>query len=130
MYGRTWLAPSGVMRARPDACVVWVDAHGDCNHPETSPSGNYHGGLSSRWKSITGVVCLGMPAAHAMGWFEKRARGFEWMDEHLSHPLKEDRIGEECWLASFHRIRWCQHSLVYVISIQRRGGFSGNLRLR
>ncbi|EER00946.1 Arginase, putative [Perkinsus marinus ATCC 50983] len=67
---------AGVMRARPNACVVWVDAHGDCNHPETSPSGNYHG----------------MPAAHAMGWFEKRARGFEWMDEHLSHPLKEDRI--------------------------------------
>ena len=23
--------------------VVWVDAHGDCNTPVTSPSGNYHG---------------------------------------------------------------------------------------
>ncbi|KAF4703710.1 hypothetical protein FOZ62_018340 [Perkinsus olseni] len=67
---------SGIMRARPETCVVWVDAHGDCNHPGTSPSGNYHG----------------MPAAHAMGWFEKRARGFEWMDSHLTHPLQEDRI--------------------------------------
>ncbi|KAF4676526.1 hypothetical protein FOL47_005962 [Perkinsus chesapeaki] len=67
---------SGIMRARPDTCVVWVDAHGDCNHPGTSPSGNYHG----------------MPAAHAMGWFQERAKGFEWMDAHLLNPLKEDRI--------------------------------------
>lgn len=34
---------SGVMRAHPDAVVVWVDAHGDINTPETSTSGNIHG---------------------------------------------------------------------------------------
>jgi len=31
-------------RLRPEAKVVWFDAHGDCNTPETSPSG-YLGGL-------------------------------------------------------------------------------------
>ncbi|OMJ92883.1 hypothetical protein SteCoe_4214 [Stentor coeruleus] len=31
--------------------VIWIDAHGDCNTPETSPSGNYHG----------------MPVAHLLG---------------------------------------------------------------
>lgn len=34
-----------VMRHRPDACVVWLDAHGDLNTPETSPTG-YLGGMA------------------------------------------------------------------------------------
>jgi arginase len=33
-----------VARHRPDACVVWFDAHADCNIPQTSPTG-YLGGL-------------------------------------------------------------------------------------
>ncbi|CAD7934088.1 unnamed protein product [Amoebophrya sp. A120] len=50
----------------PDLCVIWVDAHGDCNTPKTSPSGHYHG----------------MPAAHVMGWFDSHPKGFEtWMPE-------------------------------------------------
>ena len=52
----------GMKSQYPDLCVIWVDAHGDCNTPETSPSGNYHG----------------MPAAHAMGWFKEQPPGFEW----------------------------------------------------
>lgn len=32
-------------RHRPDACVVWFDAHGDLNTPETTPSG-YLGGMA------------------------------------------------------------------------------------
>jgi len=61
----------GIMMHRPELAVVWVDAHGDCNTPETSPSKNYHG----------------MPMAHVMGWFSKRVRGFEWWDAH------EDVVG-------------------------------------
>jgi len=61
----------GIMKHRPELAVVWVDAHGDCNTPETSPSKNYHG----------------MPMAHVMGWFSKRVRGFEWWDAH------EDAVG-------------------------------------
>jgi arginase family enzyme len=34
-----------LMRRRPDACVVWIDAHGDLNTPETSASG-YLGGMA------------------------------------------------------------------------------------
>lgn len=34
---------NGVLRARPDTVVVWVDAHADINTPETTPSGNLHG---------------------------------------------------------------------------------------
>lgn len=33
--------------------IIWLDAHGDCNTPDTSPSGNFHG----------------MPVAHALGLF-------------------------------------------------------------
>jgi arginase family enzyme len=34
-----------VMRHRPDACVVWLDAHGDLNTPPTSFTG-YLGGMA------------------------------------------------------------------------------------
>lgn len=34
-----------LVRHRPDACVVWFDAHGDLNTPETTPSG-YLGGMA------------------------------------------------------------------------------------
>jgi arginase len=41
----------GLARARGPGGVLWLDAHGDVNRPETSPSGNVHG----------------MPLAAAMG---------------------------------------------------------------
>lgn len=34
---------SGVSKYYDDLAVIWVDAHGDINTPETSPSGNAHG---------------------------------------------------------------------------------------
>ncbi|XP_070537093.1 arginase, hepatic-like [Ptychodera flava] len=33
----------GHLKAQPNTCVLWVDAHTDINTPETSPSGNMHG---------------------------------------------------------------------------------------
>jgi arginase len=33
----------GLARAHGPGAVLWVDAHGDLNRPETSPSGNVHG---------------------------------------------------------------------------------------
>jgi len=33
----------GHLRARENACVIWVDAHNDINNYKTSPSGNLHG---------------------------------------------------------------------------------------
>lgn len=34
---------AGVLKARPDTGIVWVDAHADINTPVTSSSGNVHG---------------------------------------------------------------------------------------
>src|SRR5581483_3423447 len=33
----------GLARASGPGAVLWVDAHGDLNRPETSPTGNVHG---------------------------------------------------------------------------------------
>src|SRR6476659_3646069 len=33
----------GMARARGAGAALWIDAHGDLNRPETSPSGNVHG---------------------------------------------------------------------------------------
>jgi arginase len=64
---------SGMLRTYPNLKVIWIDAHGDCNTPETSPSGNYHG----------------MPAAHLFGWMGQRSiRGFDW----LTVQLKTENI--------------------------------------
>jgi arginase len=59
---------SGLKAAHPNLKVVWVDAHGDCNIPEGSPSGNYHG----------------MPVAHLLGWMpEGSVPGFDWFKPNL-----------------------------------------------
>ncbi|CAD2086275.1 arginase, putative [Plasmodium vinckei lentum] len=54
--------------------VIWIDAHGDINIPETSPSGNYHG----------------MTLAHVLGLFKKKTPYFEW-SEKLLH-LKPENV--------------------------------------
>lgn len=59
---------SGLKEAHPDLKIVWIDAHGDCNAPEGSPSGNYHG----------------MPVAHLLGWMpEGSVPGFDWFKPNL-----------------------------------------------
>jgi len=55
---------AGLKATYPDLKIIWVDAHADCNMPEDSPSGNYHG----------------MPVAHLLGWIpEKSVPGFDWL---------------------------------------------------
>uniref|UniRef100_A0A8C9J3J3 Arginase n=1 Tax=Piliocolobus tephrosceles TaxID=591936 RepID=A0A8C9J3J3_9PRIM len=54
--------------------LVWIDAHGDINVPETSPSMNYHG----------------MPLAHALNLFKKKVPYFEWAEK-LKH-LKPENV--------------------------------------
>ena len=59
---------TGMLKTYSNLKVIWVDAHGDCNTPETSMSGNYHG----------------MPVAHVLGWITKnQVKGFDWLDIHL-----------------------------------------------
>eukprot|EP00398_MALV-I-01_sp_L67-1_P000217 gene217-944_t len=61
---------NAVAKKHPDLCVIWIDAHGDFNTPETSPSMHYHG----------------MSAAHAVGLFKKNPKGFEWFDPNAIIP--------------------------------------------
>jgi arginase len=42
--------------------VLWLDAHGDLNRPETSPSGNVHG------MSLAAALGLGGPRFESPGW--------------------------------------------------------------
>lgn len=64
---------SGMLRTHENLKVIWVDAHGDCNVPETSSSGNYNG----------------MPAAHLMGWIKQGdMKSFDW----LTPSLKPENI--------------------------------------
>jgi arginase len=54
----------GMLQTHENLKVIWIDAHGDCNTPETSPSGNYHG----------------MPVAHLLGWIpEGSMKSFDWL---------------------------------------------------
>ena len=52
----------GLARVHGPVGVIWLDAHADCNTPETTPSGNVHGmGLSG-----------------ALGWGGERFAGGRW----------------------------------------------------
>jgi len=52
---------SGILRARPETRIIWVDAHADINTPETTETGNIHG----------------MPVAYLMGIVDSHC--FEWL---------------------------------------------------
>jgi arginase len=55
------------LSVHPDLKVIWVDAHGDMNTPETSPTGNLHG----------------MPLASLLGLFRKQDRHPVLLPENL-----------------------------------------------
>ena len=70
---------SGILRARPETGVIWVDAHADLNTPYSSESGNMHG----------------MPLAFMMKELvpDRRAiPGFEWMDEGIKPFLSPNSL--------------------------------------
>jgi arginase len=74
LLGECTLVPgffAGALRRHPDACLLWVDAHGDLNTPATSHSG----------------FIGGMPFAVIVGW---------WGDEHRAAcglaPVSEGRV--------------------------------------
>lgn len=59
---------AGLLEAWPEISLIWVDAHGDFNTPDTSPTGNFHG----------------MPLAALTGAFPLSAYpGFEWFTQRL-----------------------------------------------
>ena len=74
LLGECTLAPAvtaGLRRAYPELVLVWVDAHGDLNTPETTPSG----------------FLGGMPFAILLGWCHDHLR----LAAGLDPPLPEER---------------------------------------
>ena len=67
----------GILAARPDTALIWVDAHGDFNTPETSPSGNLHG----------------MPLAMVLGYTRTNLPGFEWLPKNQLTPDRVALVG-------------------------------------
>ena len=68
---------AGLWRARPETALVWVDAHGDFNTPETSLSGNLHG----------------MPLAALLGQLTPGLPGFEWLQGVSVSPERVALVG-------------------------------------
>jgi arginase len=54
----------GLLHHRPDTIVVWADAHGDINTPESSPSGNFHG--------MPLAFLLNLAKHHDFDWIKQR----------------------------------------------------------
>jgi len=74
LLGECTLAPSvvaGLRSAHPGLALVWIDAHGDLNTPETTPSG----------------FLGGMPFAILLGWCHDELRVAAGLDP----PLPEER---------------------------------------
>ena len=46
----------GMAEAHGPGGVIWVDAHGDLNTPETSPSGNVHGMVLAAALDLAGAA--------------------------------------------------------------------------
>jgi arginase len=55
---------AGLLDAWGDVGVLWIDAHGDINTPETSPSGNVHG--------MPVAALLGLGLGSRLGWDKRR----------------------------------------------------------
>lgn len=51
----------GLLQVVPDIGVIWLDAHGDFNTPETTPSGNVHG------MALAALTGIGAPELVACG---------------------------------------------------------------
>lgn len=82
---------TGSVQAHGDMAVLWVDAHGDFNSKETSPSGNIHGMVLA---ALTGV---GDPRLTSIGGFSPKiipsriavvgARSLDAGEKRLLHEL-------------------------------------------
>jgi arginase len=101
----------GLARVHGPVATIWLDAHADCNTPETTPSGNVHGmGLSG-----------------ALGWGGERFAGGRWP----SPSVDESRtvlIGVRSLDAGERELLRRSSVLVYTISELDRLGTEAVIR--
>ena len=69
---------AGILHARPNTGVLWIDAHADINTPAISESGNMHG-------MPVGMMMEGVTP-------EETVPGFEWMKSKFTTRLKPDSL--------------------------------------
>ena len=69
---------AGVLNARPQTGVIWVDAHADLNTPAMSESGNMHG-------MPVGLLMDGVAPSEPIP-------GFDWLHQHFRNRLPPDSI--------------------------------------
>ena len=74
--------------------VLWIDAHGDFNTPETSPSGNIHGMplAALRGHGAPELVNIGRPGAKVSA-TDVMLFGIRDLDEHEKVMLRESGMG-------------------------------------
>ncbi len=85
--------------------VLWIDAHGDLNTPETSPSGNVHG----------------MPLAHLLGWGDARLQAI-WGGGALLRPEDVVLLGVRSLdTAERQAVRDADLRVLTMSDIDRRG---------
>jgi len=70
---------AGVLRARPETGIIWVDAHADINTPDITESGNLHG-------MPIGMFMDGLAPDYS------QMPGFEWLSEGPPVRLSPDSI--------------------------------------
>ena len=84
---------TGVARVHRDIGVIWIDAHGDFNTHETTPSGNIHGMI------LGALAGLGHPSLTEIGGWSPKINtrsivivGARDLDPHEQELLRQQRI--------------------------------------
>jgi arginase len=97
---------AGLARERGQGGVLWLDAHGDLNSPETSPSGNVHGMVLAAALGLAGTAFAdgwGLPAVDRARVALVGVRSLDEGERRLLHGLdakvftmsEVDRLGVE-----------------------------------
>lgn len=96
---------AAVLENKTDTGIIWFDAHGDINTPDSSPTGNLHG----------------MPLAYLTGLVEEK-KGFSWLKTKLD-PKKIVFMGvRDLDSGEKNTIAELGIKIISVEDIQKRGG--------
>ena len=85
----------GMAKVRGAGGVVWVDAHGDLNTPETSPSGNVHG--------MVLAAALGLAGEGFVRGGLGRSRRLSTGSSRSSASVRSTTVSGRCWDCSTRR---------------------------
>jgi arginase len=90
---------AAVLKARPDAGILWVDAHADINTPAASSSKNIHGMVLSFLMNLDGC---------------RKTPGFEWLDREGIPLLDPARLV----YAGLRDVDWAERQIIKSLNIK------------